>query len=140
MYKIIISIFLFLNISYANSCCEHQVITKQNNLNVLFKSNSYKLTDNGTKNIYNYADYLFENCDLTIVLEAHTDSVGAQSENMNLSLKRANSVKEYLISLGILDERIKIVGYGEDKPKVSNILKNGRQINRRVTARIVEQR
>jgi len=139
MYKIFLSIFLSIGILYANniSCCENQNIPKTDKLHILFSTNSYKLTNNDMLQIQQFADFLFENCDLTIVLEAHTDSIGTKSDNLSLSLKRANSIKSYLVSLGILDERIKIVGYGEDKPKVSNMLKEGRQINRRVTAKII---
>lgn len=64
-------------------------------------------------------DYLFELMEdydnMVIELAAHTDSRGNPSYNMNLSQRRANSAKEYLVNKGIERDRIKAVGYGESK-------------------------
>ena len=70
-------------------------------------------------------------------MEAHSDSIGTIKNNLDLSLKRAMIIKNYMINQGIIESRIKLMAYGESKPKVSNMLKKGRQINRRVTAKII---
>jgi len=71
------------------------------------------------------------------VLEGHTDSIGPDSYNMNLSQKRSSSVKSYVVEkFNIKASRISTVGYGESKPVASNDTDAGRQKNRRVVANI----
>ncbi|MAU30675.1 MAG: cell envelope biogenesis protein OmpA [Flavobacteriaceae bacterium] len=65
-------------------------------------------------------------------VEGHTDSVGTKSFNQNLSERRANAVKNYLISQGIDSNRLSSIGFGEDKPIDTNVNANGRSNNRRV--------
>jgi len=70
-------------------------------------------------------------------LEGHTDSMGDDAYNMNLSKRRANSVKNYVVEkFNIKASRISTVGYGESKPVASNDTDAGRQKNRRVVANI----
>jgi OOP family OmpA-OmpF porin len=71
-------------------------------------------------------------------LEGHTDSIGTEEYNMNLSKRRAESVKNYLIDkFGIDPARLSTVAYGESKPIASNDTAAGRQKNRRVVANMV---
>jgi outer membrane protein OmpA-like peptidoglycan-associated protein len=68
-----------------------------------------------------------------IVINGHTDSSGAETYNLELSLKRALAVKTYLIeNFNISTLRLEVVGYGESLPLVSNSSEANRQINRRV--------
>ena len=68
-----------------------------------------------------------------IVLNGHTDSTGADTYNLELSLKRALAVKTYLIeNYSIASLRLQVVGYGESLPLVSNSSEANKQINRRV--------
>lgn len=62
----------------------------------------------------------------------HTDSVGAESYNMELSQRRAQSVADYFESQGILYDRLVTVGRGEQQPRATNDTEAGRQLNRRV--------
>lgn len=64
-------------------------------------------------------------------IEGHSDRMGNDSANLELSKKRANTVAGFLIQQGVLKERIQILYYGERKPgkRNSNILKNQRAIN-----------
>ena len=70
--------------------------------------------------------------DAKFSIEGHTDSVGTKSYNQNLSEKRANAVKNYLISQGVDSNRLSSIGFGEDKPIDTNVNANGRSNNRRV--------
>ena len=54
---------------------------------------------------------------MEIELGAHTDSRGAEDYNLQLSLRRAESAKEFLIQRGIAHERVKAIGYGEALPR-----------------------
>jgi outer membrane protein OmpA-like peptidoglycan-associated protein len=71
-----------------------------------------------------------------IVVEGHTDSIGSYENNQNLSSKRANSVRNFLIDNGIPQENIQAIGFGESKPIATNMYKGGRALNRRVVIRI----
>ncbi len=68
----------------------------------------------------------------SIVVAAHTDSIGAASVNRKLSLERAESIRSFLVQLGIAAERIQAVGNGEDEPIADNKSPDGRVINNRV--------
>ena len=99
---------------------------------IYFAHNIYKLNNDikySIKNIYN--NYLGDN-NFTIEVIGHTDRSGSEQYNITLSKLRANSVKKYLKSLGIVEESISTFYFGEKKPKI--ITKDGikEKINRRV--------
>lgn len=73
-----------------------------------------------------------KNPSLKVEIEGHTDNIGTKSYNMALSLRRANAVKEYLISRGIDKSRLSTKGYGFSRPISTNATKAGRALNRRV--------
>jgi outer membrane protein OmpA-like peptidoglycan-associated protein len=74
-----------------------------------------------------------------IEIAGHTDDVGEPAANLILSQKRAESVRNYLISNGIKAERVIAKGYGEEQPIAANDTSEGRQINRRTEVRIVKE-
>jgi len=68
-----------------------------------------------------------------ITIEGHTDSVGDERYNENLSYKRAQAVKQYLIAnMGLDESRITALGYGESRPIASNETAEGKAQNRRI--------
>ena len=71
-----------------------------------------------------------------IEIAGHTDSSGSDTYNQRLSQRRAQSVKDYLVSRGVPSEKIQTIGFGESKPIASNKTKTGRARNRRVEVRI----
>jgi outer membrane protein OmpA-like peptidoglycan-associated protein len=71
-------------------------------------------------------------------IEGHTDSTGSSKTNLELSNKRANAVKNYLVSKGVSASNLTAQGYGEDKPIASNRTSKGRAENRRVDVKLVE--
>lgn len=70
--------------------------------------------------------------DVKVEVAGHTDSVGTDEYNMDLSLRRANAVRDYLIGKGIAADRLVIRGYGESRPVSDNETEQGRFMNRRV--------
>jgi OOP family OmpA-OmpF porin len=72
-------------------------------------------------------------------IEGHTDSVGSEAANMILSQKRADAVREYLLTQGIAPERLLSQGYGPTRPIAPNNTRRGRELNRRVEFIILEQ-
>jgi outer membrane protein OmpA-like peptidoglycan-associated protein len=71
-----------------------------------------------------------------IIVEGHTDSVGAERYNQQLSERRANAVKNLLVQRGVDPYRVTTIGYGESRPVATNAEEAGRQLNRRVEIRI----
>jgi len=69
-------------------------------------------------------------------IEGHTDSVGSNKSNQLLSERRANAVRDYLISNGINADRLTAVGYGEERPIDDNATVAGRKNNRRVEVKL----
>ena len=76
----------------------------------------------------------------TLIATGHTDSIGTEQYNQGLSERRANSVKEYLVSKGVPADRVYTEGKGELSPVASNATREGRAQNRRVEIEIVGSR
>jgi OOP family OmpA-OmpF porin len=75
-----------------------------------------------------------------IVAVGHTDSIGSHEYNMALSQRRANAVKQYLVSKGIEANRIYTEGKGKTQPVADNRTAEGRQKNRRVEIEVIGTR
>jgi OOP family OmpA-OmpF porin len=67
-----------------------------------------------------------------VSIEAHTDNVGSNAGNIMLGLDRARAVRDYLVTQGVLPDRIRISSAGEDSPTAPNTTAIGRQQNRRI--------
>ncbi len=92
------------------------------------------------KNSFNLLNSLVsvaKKCDSNIItIEGHTDSIGRKSYNRDLSQRRAESIKMYLIKKGVNKNNIKAIGYGESRPIGDNFIKAGRAKNRRIEFKI----
>ena len=86
--------------------------------NIFFTFGSWELTPDSEEGLNALIKLLNDNPNITIELAAHTDLVGNNEANQELSLRRAQSVVDYLIKHGIEQERLTPVGYGEEKPVV----------------------
>jgi outer membrane protein OmpA-like peptidoglycan-associated protein len=86
----------------------------------------------------NLASLLVENKNLVIEIGGYTDSTGSEKYNLSLSEKRALSVVNYLIKLGISSDRLKYKGYGNTSHLGDNVTSEGRKLNRRTEAKIIE--
>ena len=86
--------------------------------NIFFLFGSWELTPDSEEGLKALVKLLNDNPNITIELAAHTDLVGQNKANQELSLRRAQTVVDYLIRNGIEQERLTAVGYGEEKPVV----------------------
>jgi OOP family OmpA-OmpF porin len=75
---------------------------------------------------------LKKNPGMRLEIQGYTDDRGSMDMNQRLSEDRARSVSEYLIRKGIAADRLKWMGYGQDRPVASNETAEGRKQNRRV--------
>ena len=91
----------------------------------VLKTSSYALLDEIAKEMKNYPTVKFNT-------NGHSSREGSEQRNMTLSLDRANSVKTYLVNLGVDGSNITAVGFGESKPLNANNTEKDLALNRRV--------
>jgi outer membrane protein OmpA-like peptidoglycan-associated protein len=116
-----------------------EVGSKSTLKNIFFDSGKSDLRPESVSELTRLVELLSRNPRLRVQINGHTDSFGDNLTNKNLSLKRAQSVVDYLIKNGIESSRVKAVGYGEERPLVSNDdEEEGREINRRTEIEVVE--
>jgi len=83
---------------------------------VLFEVDTSTLTAAGRATLDGQAGWLSTNSDYLAVIEGHADEQGTREYNLALGARRANSVREYLISKGLASSRIRTVSYGKERP------------------------
>jgi outer membrane protein OmpA-like peptidoglycan-associated protein len=106
--------------------------------NVFYEVDSWQLKDESITELDNLVDLLSENKNMIMEIGGYTDSTGSEQYNMALSEKRALSVVNYLIKKGISSDRLKYKGYGNTSPLGDNVTTEGRKLNRRTEAKIIE--
>lgn len=99
---------------------------------VLFATNQATLTPAGVATVRKLAEVLVQNQGRTVLVEGFTDSTGGTAHNQSLSERRATSVRDALMGMGVGRERIAVRGYGEAFPVAPNDTAGNRQLNRRV--------
>lgn len=97
-----------------------------------FETGKATITDDSAKALGEVAKLLTENADLKLRVEGHTDNVGKSKDNLALSKKRAEAVKEWLSKNGVEAGRLTTEGFGDKKPVADNSTEEGRAKNRRV--------
>jgi outer membrane protein OmpA-like peptidoglycan-associated protein len=99
---------------------------------ILFDVNRHDLRPASRQSLQRIAEVLQKYQDTDLLVTGHTDSDGTEEHNQALSERRASSVANHLVSLGVLRQRIKTQGFGELQPIASNSTREGKQKNRRV--------
>jgi OOP family OmpA-OmpF porin len=105
---------------------------------VSFELDSAQLTASSRDVLDSIAADLQKHPRLKIELQGHTDSSGSDRYNLDLSQRRAESVREYLVRRGVAANQLEAKGYGESQPIADNTTANGRAANRRVVMRVIE--
>lgn len=99
---------------------------------VLFNVDRAELSAEGMRTAQKLADVLMQDPRGAVLIEGFTDSTGSASHNLDLSQRRAESVRNALIGMGVKSDKIATRGYGEAFPVASNADAGSRQLNRRV--------
>lgn len=120
----------------ANGCVVEQTLSF-NNINFNFDSSD--LTDASKALLNRIAEGLKSQPDLRIEIGGHTDGLGTQEYNLELSQQRAAAVRDYLVGRGVAAGRLESEGYGEFNPVADNETEAGRAQNRRVEFQIIKQ-
>ncbi len=99
---------------------------------VNFETNKATLTRNSESILEEAYKALIANPNVQVEISGHTDSVGGDAYNQDLSLRRAQAVKNWLVQRGIASNRMKTIGKGEMEPVADNNTADGRAENRRI--------
>ena len=100
--------------------------------NVLFDFNKDEIKPEAFAQLDAIYEILEKNPAMSVELQGYTDNIGSKKYNMSLSLRRANSVADYLVNKGVARNRVATTGFGFDKPVALNSTDFGRSLNRRV--------
>lgn len=105
--------------------------------NIFFDFDKDELKPESKSSLLRLMEFLKENPSVRIQINGHTDNVGSQAYNQSLSQRRAESVKNFLLSKGIPDARLKAEGRGDAEPIRPNDTPENRALNRRITISIL---
>lgn len=103
---------------------------------VTFATDSANIQNNFYSALNSIAEVLVQYPETQILIQGHTDSTGSLNHNIDLSKRRAESVRNYLMNQGISSNRLVAQGFGPNNPVASNSTMEGRQMNRRVEIKI----
>lgn len=106
---------------------------------VLFETGKHRILPESFGLLDQVGQVLKDAPTIRVRIEGHTDSQGSDRLNMKLSQNRADSVRDYLVNVGIAADRMLAVGFGETTPIASNSTVQGRALNRRVEFNITER-
>jgi outer membrane protein OmpA-like peptidoglycan-associated protein len=98
---------------------------------ILYQTASADLSKQSKFILRQFSRFLEENPTITIAIQGHTDNEGNADNNLALSQRRAEGVRDYLISLGIEANRLEAKGFGQTQPKVPNSSAENKAKNRR---------
>lgn len=102
---------------------------------VYFDTAKWNITPRGAQDLQEALRILKAYPEMRVMIEGHTDSQGTDDYNRELSIKRALSVRDWLIGQGVAASRLETVGYGESRPVDTNDTPQGRANNRRIEFR-----
>ncbi len=111
------------------------VVTFQNP--ILFETDSSVLKPEARTLLDDVANVLQKYPETNVLVKGHTDDTGSESHNQQLSERRSQAVKNYLVTRGVTVARLQALGFGESMPVASNTSASGRAQNRRVEMQIM---
>ncbi|TAE46576.1 MAG: OmpA family protein [Bacteroidetes bacterium] len=105
--------------------------------NIYFETGKWNLLPASNAELERVVAFMKLNPRVAIQVSGHTDNTGDKNEKMQLSINRANSVRDYLVKRGVAAGRLKVKGYGMYRPIAPNTTPEGRQKNRRVEFEVI---
>ena len=98
---------------------------------VYFDFDRYSLRPEATRILDEAVNAMRQDNTLRLTIEGHTCNIGTAEYNLALGNRRANAVRDYLVSRGVSTDRLSTVSYGEERPKYDNAREETRRLNRR---------
>jgi len=112
--------------------------TKLSLNNIFFDFDKFTLKKESYPELDRLTRLIKDNPKYKIKIEGHTDNIGSESYNIELSRKRAESVRNYIVSKGVPQKRFSLIGFGSSMPIASNDTEEGRAMNRRVVISFID--
>ena len=106
--------------------------------NIFFDTNKFNLLPQSKVELQELINFLTINLQTSIEIGGHTDNIGDEKLNLNLSENRAKTVFNYLVANKITPSRLSFKGYGKSKPVADNTTEEGRKNNRRTEFKITK--
>lgn len=122
----------------STSTQEHRPVLLEGTMILETRPNSSQVTNEALAELRKFAERLLLYPEATIQVEGYIASKNNSKENIQLSAKRANIVKEYLIDQGVASDQILVKGMGNQNPRGSNDTREGRKKNRRVEIFVID--
>lgn len=104
---------------------------------IRFELSNSNLSAKSQEELLNLFNKMSENPNIKVEVGGHTDNIGDPIKNLTLSVERAKTIKDYLVKLGVAEDRIVVKGYGHTIPLVDNSSEEGRAQNRRVEVKVI---
>ncbi|WP_305844975.1 OmpA family protein [Photobacterium leiognathi] len=111
--------------------------SEENNIHVLFANDSSGIPESYMENIANMSAFLAKYPDTHIELKGYASPVGSAAYNVALSKRRAQAIRQALITEGVSPARIKTVGFGDSDPVKADDVEESNALSRRVVAQVV---
>jgi Tol biopolymer transport system component len=105
--------------------------------NIFYETDSYELLPESVVELKKVQGFLQKNPSIIVEISGHTDNTGTPDHNQVLSERRADTVVEFLINMGVRPEALSHAGYGEGQPVADNSTESGRAQNRRTELKII---
>jgi OOP family OmpA-OmpF porin len=115
-----------------HGCIDLTMLSQPMILNIDYPSGSFEIDPNSKERVKKLAGILNFVSGIRLEIHGYTDNIGSATANRRLALKRADRVRDYLVTLGVDSDRIKVFGRGEENFLASNQTKEGRAKNRRI--------
>jgi OmpA-OmpF porin, OOP family len=106
--------------------------------NIFFDYNKFNIKSENFPELNRVVEMLNQYPNMQIEISGHTDNIGSDQINLQLSNNRAGAVTDYLVNKGIVKSRIKSVGKGKLQPVADNSNEEGRALNRRIEMKIIK--
>jgi outer membrane protein OmpA-like peptidoglycan-associated protein len=105
--------------------------------NIFFDTDLYELKPESTAELNKLVEFLSKNPTMNIEIGGHTDNVGTDAHNLELSRNRAKAVYDFLVAHGVASHRLSSTGYGKSMPVDTNETPEGRANNRRTEFKVI---
>lgn len=117
---------------YSDEECSNRLDVLSKTGAIYFRSGSARLAPESRHVLDTVVDVFAKCPELAIQVSGHTDSDGSDSQNLELSRRRAESVRDFIVNAGVAANRLTAVGYGEARPVAANDSSKNKALNRRI--------
>ncbi|MCL6250540.1 peptidoglycan-associated lipoprotein Pal [Altererythrobacter sp. KTW20L] len=105
---------------------------------IYFDTDMYNIDSEDAAALRAQAEYLLQHTSARATVEGHADERGTREYNLALGERRANAAKNYLVSLGVPDARVRVVSYGEERPAATGSNAEAWARNRRAVTVMIQ--